>query len=461
MKFSDLQKLVSQGETDTVEFKQTTGQLTAGVKTLCAFLNTKGGTILFGVSDNGTIKGQTIEDKTKRHIVNELNKITPKTLFNIDYVDIGKKNKFVISISAKHEPENAPYMFDGRAYLREQTSTFPMDQERYNYLLSRHLMIDKRWVQQSTHDYVLDDLDFNEITRCIAKGTKSERLPPEVKEQSVEKQLYNFRLLTKEQNLTNAAIVLFAKKLNSDFTHCEIQLAKFMGNDTSKGFIDEQKHVGNAFFLLEKSEEFIRKHLNIGIKFNETSFSREDRPSIPLLALREALVNAFCHRDYSIKTSIKFALFDDRLEIWSPGKLLPEVTLEELKFSLHTSLQRNELIAHVFYIRKLIEKWGTGTSRILTICKESGMYEPTFSLKGEGFLVTFKLGFRIDELSNRERLILAIIQNQGSSVREIKSKLDKTETVTTRTLNRDLKHLQELQFVESQGSGRSHIWLKK
>ena len=460
MNFHELKELVSQGENDTLEFKESTGQLSKGVESLCAFLNYKGGAVLFGIKDNKEIIGQMVSDKTKRQIVSELNKITPKVDFEIQYVDLENSDRKVIIIQAISDYEKAPYMFDGRAYFREQTSTLAMNQARYDAMLASRLKMGRKWDKEIVNEYTVNDLDLEEIYKCILEGVNSQRLPESMKNESIERQLEFFNLLVRGK-LTNAAMVLFARKLDSNFMHSKIKLARFIGNDTAKGFLDEQECSGNVFVILHEAEKFIRKHLYIGILYNENSFERTDKPSLPILAIREALVNSVCHRDYLLRGSaVTVAIFNDRLEIWNPGKLLPEVTLAELKLPLHISLHRNELLARVFYYRKLIEGWGTGTSRILSLCKEYGLYEPTFSERGEGFLVVFKFEFRANKLSEREKLILTIINEMEISTRGIKAQLDKREIITVRTLNRDLKHLQELGFVKSLGAGKTIVWKK-
>src|ERR1700722_3863309 len=125
MKIAQLKKLIKSGETEKVEFKTSTGSVTSGMQTVCALLNSEhGGSVVFGVTDQGKVVGQQVTDKTRKEIATELNKIEPFAKIDIDYISIEDK-RFVIVMQV--EPGNqAPYTYDGRAYLRNQTTTSRM-----------------------------------------------------------------------------------------------------------------------------------------------------------------------------------------------------------------------------------------------------------------------------------------------------------------------------------------------
>ncbi len=155
-------------------------------------------------------------------------------------------------------------------------------------------------------------------------------------------------------------------------------MARFSGNNKLGNFLDNQRVQGHAFKLLAAAEAFIRRHLPIASFYQTEQFARVDKPSLPVLAVREALINAICHRDYSLhSSSISLAIFDDRLEIWNNGFLPKEITLEDLKHT-HESHPRNQLLADIFYNRGFIEAWGTGTIKMLELCKQGGWPEPEF-----------------------------------------------------------------------------------
>ncbi|GJM05631.1 MAG: hypothetical protein DHS20C09_16270 [marine bacterium B5-7] len=134
MDINELQKLITHGESNTVEFKRSTATLKSASETLCAFLNCHGGHVLIGVNNDGQIVGQTIADKTKLDISNTLKKFEPSANIDTSYVSIGGE-LFVIILSAKPEPNSIPYTFQGRAHTREQADTHIMPQTKYQQLL--------------------------------------------------------------------------------------------------------------------------------------------------------------------------------------------------------------------------------------------------------------------------------------------------------------------------------------
>jgi len=126
-------------------------------------------------------------------------------------------------------------------------------------------------------------------------------------------------------------------------------------------FSDNRQYWGNAFDLLRRAENFLLDHVPIAGRVVPGKMQREDRPLYPPLATREALANALCHRDYTVAgSSVSLAIYNDRLEIVSPGGLhfglKPEALLKP-----HESKPWNPIIAGVFYRAGIIEKWGTGT----------------------------------------------------------------------------------------------------
>ena len=127
--------------------------------------------------------------------------------------------------------------------------------------------------------------------------------------------------------------------------------------------MDQNQLVGNAFYLLEEAMLFLRRHLPVAGKILSGVLERKDEPLFPFEALREALVNALCHRIYSYPGgAVSIAIFDDHMEIWNDGNLPFGLTPADLKKD-HMSHQRNPLIASIFYNRGLIEKWGRGNTK--------------------------------------------------------------------------------------------------
>ena len=153
-----------------------------------------------------------------------------------------------------------------------------------------------------------------------------------------------------EGQALNAAVVVFGRRMLPHYTQCQLRMARFRGADKTE-FLDQRQTNGHALQLLEEASQFLIRHLPVAGRIEPGLFERADAPLFPPVALREALVNAFCHRDYSIVGgSVSLGIYDDRLEIWSDGTLPFGLSVDDLKRD-HLSRPRNPLIAEVFYRR--------------------------------------------------------------------------------------------------------------
>lgn len=353
MNILDLERILQLGESETQEFKKTTAMLTATGQTLCGFLNFKGGKVFIGIYADKLI-GQQVSDSTLIEISALIKKFEPPPIIDLERVQV-KDGKEIIVLSANSRKNDIPYTFEGRPYQRVGSTTSIMPQQTYQRLLLERNHNNHRWETELAIEYDLENLDAGEIFRTLRLGINAGRLPEYQGEDSLTAILDRMGL-RKNGCLINAAIVLFGKKFLPDFTQCQLRLARFKGVDKSE-FIDQNQLTGNAFYLLEEAMLFLRRHLPIAGKILPGILERQDEPLFPPTTLREALVNAFCHRTYTHPGgAVSVAIFDDRLEIWNDGTLPFELTPADLKKD-HASLQRNPVIASVFYNRGLIERW--------------------------------------------------------------------------------------------------------
>jgi ATP-dependent DNA helicase RecG len=452
------------GELKTVEFKSSTADLKGACQTLCGFLNHEGGVVLIGVKNDGRLVGQIVTDRTRQDIANEIKKFEPSAPIKIDYIPFEGKTIIVFEVSAGL---HIPYVYDGRPYQRIESITTLMSQHLYEQFLIKRGQLNHSWEAFPAKGVSVDDLDVEEIYRTVDDGIACGRLERSVvSKENISNILRGLDLLA-DRNITNAAVVLFAKKIPYSYSQCEIKMARFMGINKTKGFIDEKRYIGNAFRVLEEAETFVRRHLNIAMEFSSDSFERIDTPQLPFLAVREALINAICHRDYShFSGSISLAIYDDRFEIWNMGELPAPLRLEDLTKTPHDSVQRNKKIAHVFYVRKYIEKWGSGITRMGDLCRDNQVPAPEYSLYSGGFSICFRFKNSLqqsikpeekNEFSKRQRQILSILEKFDElKLSEINDKLDKK--IPERTLRADLSLLKEKGVISSQGRTRSTQW---
>lgn len=387
MLINDLKTLISKGESESLEFKKTTGQKSEATKTVCAFLNGLGGIVVFGVENHGSLVGQNVTSKTLEDIANELKRIEPPVFPEIETVSIdGDKKAIVIRVIG----ERGTYTYDGRPYLRHGPTTQIMPKNEYEKRLLEGLHATTRWENQPVPDGIsIKDLDEEEIKNALKSATLKNRIEDPLHD-DIESILTGFNLIHKGK-LLNAALALFGKSnsLHSLYPQFSIRVARFRGKNRLADFQDNRIYWGNAFDLLRRGESFLFDHIPIGGSVKPGIFIREDYPMYPSRATREALANAICHRDYAgFEGAIAVAMYDDHLEIINPGSFHFGFTPEKL-ISPHSSQPWNPLIAGVFYRTGIIEQWGTGTINIIDWCKENKNPIPTWEEQTGTIVVTF------------------------------------------------------------------------
>ena len=304
-----------------------------------------------------------------------------------------------------------------------------------------------RWDSDICKDAKLTDISSQKLKVFVAKlGLKFD---------SLENMLRKLGLLSGTK-ICNAAVILFAKKPEYFFPNAKLRCAVFGTSDTSIT-IDMHDYTGDLFQLIEEAEKYILDHINIGIKVE--GLERKDLPEIDKEAIREALINAFCHRDYWSYDSVAIALFKDRMEIRNPGILSSGLTIEKIR-SENISERRNELIAEMFHRVHFVEKWGRGISLILS--KEP---QTEFKEVGRKFVVVFQrkdqtqIPVRINGGVNGgvNFLYNYIKENPGSRVIHLKKNLN----IPVRTIERLLKQLKDKNKIEFRGSPKTGgYWIK-
>ena len=231
---------------------------------------------------------------------------------------------------------------------------------------------------------------------------------------------------------------------------------RFRGSDKTE-FLDNRQEHGNAFDLLMRGQRFLRDHLPVAGRVVPNLFERIDDPLYPPAALREALANALCHRDYSIGGgSVSLALYDDRLEIASTGTLPFDLTVADLKRP-HPSRPWNPLIAQVFYRRGIIEAWGRGTVRMAEWMAEAGLPPPEFECAAGEVIVRFRPSRYMaptrvgTDLSPLQRQLLEVLsETRSASLQQIMAQLGQAHA--RRTVQDNLQLLRRLGLVDTTGT---------
>jgi hypothetical protein len=379
---------IKNGESKTLELKERLPDNKSIAKTVIAFANTAGGKIIVGINDKLKIAGveansvYLLKDKIASVIFDSC---SPDILPEIYTINIGGKLLLVIEI---FRGNLIPYFLKsegvaGGVYIRVGATNRKASPQIIEEL-QRH----KRYAsfdEEINYDITVREPDMLPIKARFAKIGKTLN----------DEKLRNLNLIKTDRCITyptNALLILLGK-----FPHCAVKCARFKGV-TMETFIDKKEYGGNIFSVLENTQNFILNHINLSAKIE--GLYRTDSYEIPLIALREALINALIHRDYAnFGRDIKVGVYDDIVNIVSPGALPNIVTIEDILRG--RSEIRNKVIANVFKELGLIEQWGSGISRIMIACKKAGLDQPRIREQGDFVDVEFYRP-KIEEMSDKK-----------------------------------------------------------
>ena len=399
-------------ETEAVEFKKSLAERSEILECVSAFANTKGGRIYIGVEPSGKIIGVEIGNNTIENLANEIKQNTdPKVFPSIEVLKV--KSKDIISLFVPEYPSKPVWAKD-KVFIRVGRTNQKASADIIGHFIKDQHAI--KWDKTLFSKASIKDISQNKIKLFIEKASVERNT---VFEGTINiKNILQSLNLIENNSLTNASILLFSKNPQSIFLNSEVKCARFKGNEPID-FIDMQSIDGTIIEQVPSILNFIRRHINISVRISGTP-EREEIWEYPQEALREAIINAICHRDYEDPGNVQVRIFDSRLEVWNPGVLPRDLKIKMLKRD-HQSKPRNELIARCFYLIKYIEQWGTGTNRIIRLCKQAKLPEPKFSIKGNSFIVTFP---RLPALVQKEvRPIKRISTEMGLSWDQVGTKL--------------------------------------
>ncbi len=455
MTVAELEAEVARGESDTLEFKKSTAERETAMKTVCGMLNGSGGRVLIGVTEAGKVRGQEVSDSTLKDMAQVVIPFDPAAHIRQQRVYLADgKQVFVVEVDPS---PLAPHTYHGRPYRRVNSTTSVMPQAEYQRRLLERDHATLRWENRAAAGDLV--LDMAEVQRLLSDAVAAGRLESSVTDprHALEK-----LGLVAGDRVSQAAVVGFAVEPSPLYPQCALRLARFKGV-TKAEFLDQQQLTGHAFKLLREADVFMRRHLPVAGRFEPGVMERRDEPLFPSLALREALVNALVHRDYSIPGgAVSVAIYDDRLEVISTGTLPFGLTVADL-LREHVSKPRNPLLADLFYRRGLIERWGRGTQKIIDLCVAAGHPAPTFEEQAGDVVVRFiPSGYvpphKVDHpLTERQRRILHSLRDgRARLISAIQRTL--SPQPAKQTLRDDLNLLRQLNLVRHHGHGRGSRW---
>ncbi|MCK5699053.1 MAG: putative DNA binding domain-containing protein [Candidatus Aenigmarchaeota archaeon] len=454
-------------ETETLEFKKSTSELKEALISIVSILNKhKKGKLLFGIKPNGEIVGQTATEKTIRDVAKTISDhIEPKIYPQVRKEKIENKDCIIVEFTGN----DGPYSAYGRFYKRVADEDRQLSAMQLENLILEKNKEKMRWDTDICAKAKLSDISEEKLITFLEKSGKSF--------DGIESSFKKLNLMS-DNKLLNAAVILFGKNPADFFPNARLRCAVFGTTNTSY-IIDMQDYKDDIFNLIDQAENYILKNIHIGMKLD--GLRRVDVPEINQKAFREAIINAFCHRDYWKYDSVNIAIFKDRLEIRSPGLLYGDLTINRIRKE-NVSVRRNELIADIFHDVHYVEKWGKGISLILdkepntqfkevatlfiTVFKRKTIEEATeesmektipesseekWSEKLVEKLVE-KVGRKLSE--NQVKILKLMLVNRYVSKKEISEKIG----ISTTAIDKNISKLKESGVLKRIGPDKGGHW---
>ena len=474
------------GESENVEFKsEIPAKSEKYMRTVVAFANGKGGKLVFGV-ENGI---WTVTGFSKEEVFQKMDAITnaifdscePKITPNIAVQEIDGKAIIVVEIIPGMQ---RPYyiksqgIMDG-TYIRVAGTTRHAERYRVQELIMEgaNRSFDQMEREQTVSEdeiAVFCEKMYQHALKLAETDTAREQIQKDGKNQ-----LLSWKLLVERDGAyhpTNGYLLLDGDA--AEFPDAAIQCAVFKGA-VRDIFITRKEFTGAIYEQIEDAYNFVLQHIDLGSRIE--GIARQDYYELPVKTIREMISNAVCHRSYLTPGKIQVALFDDRLEVTSPGMLDSEITIEKMKSGL--SKIRNRSIAAAFSYMNIVEAWGSGIPKMFREAKEYGLCEPELIDMGSDFRINLyrkkadidqngvidpkvsgtngtngtKVGTNTEHKPDvNDKAIMQVIQdNQKITQKDICAKTG----IPLRTVKRTMSELQKAGKLRREGTNRNGLWV--
>ena len=461
------QQLIKQQEGTTLEFKQEMPASSDLAELITAFYNTSGGTIIFGVEDKSRqLVGVTNPQGIEEGIVNILRaRCSLDEMPAIEFIS-QQGMEFVIVTC----PQGAckPYLVSKeiRPYVRVGSSNREAQDEEM-----RRLYIEGSeggFEMLPCPNATLARLSEQLITSYVQQREATSGYPLDL---SREELLRGLNCLVEQAGTlvpTHAGVMLFSEDPQNLIDQAEVACVRFKGNDVVT-YIDRRDLRGPLYQLVDDAEQFIYRHMKVGRRVE--GFAGVEYREYPQPAVREVIVNAVVHRDYSRRGQrIRIFMFDDRIEVYSPGLLPSGVLLEKMRQLEPQSVLRNPVITGVFRDlgSRYIERLGTGIRRMAAAMEEQNLPIPRFDVIGSEFRVTlFGPGEQFmaeaedmpawtEDLNERQVEAILHVGKHGRITNRAYRELTQ---VSYSTAHRDLSDLCNRGLMEKRQNGRSTCYV--
>lgn len=378
----ELFERIAGGEDSFTEFKREVGSSDSFAAELMSFANKKGGQIFVGVDDSGEVVGAGDPQKTEERIVNiGRNNCVPP--MDVLVERIATNGKLVLVV---HIPQRTGRPFEnrrGQCFIRVgSTKRLASADERARLLEAAGLF---HFEESPVPRTVTADLDleaFADYYRRVYDVPLDKSVVP--LSHILENMRFTKSDLTGATRLSVAGLLLFGIDPQNYLFHSRVSAVRWAGLEVGEEIIDRQEITGRLPQIIEATQAFILRNTRLSTTIVEAQ--QEDSYQYPHPAIREAIVNAVAHRDYSLSGSqIRIFIFDDRLEVYSPGRLPNSVTLDNIR--THFSRPRNEIVARVLLNLGYVNILGSGVPRMIRLSLQHSGKEPDFEVRDDLFFV--------------------------------------------------------------------------
>lgn len=451
----ELEFLINQGEGYNLEFKESSTDNLA--KDICAFANATGGKILIGVTDNGTIRGIKTTNKLRSQLHDLTRNMDPPLSISLRPVD----NILIITVP---EGTKKPYSVNGRFYLREGSNSNQLkrDEIRAFFVDEGIIKFDEQPNKKFNFTKHFDDEKFHTFL-------EKAQITPIISKENI---LENLQLLDKEY-LKNAGVLFFCKTITPFIISATIKCVLFRGKTKYK-ILSRKEFDEDIYTNYQQAMTFLEANLRTEYIITGAG-PREEKLEFPEDALREAVLNAIAHRDYTSTASIHVEIYEDRVEIHNPGGLIGNLTVKDL---YTRSIPRNPLLFGLMQRMELVEKVGSGLLRINKAMKSYHLPPPKIDADKNFFKITFlrpdlqretieertkkiesfgeKMGRKWGEKlgQNEEKILQIISQNKYVTIAQIASSLK----IATTTVENNLEKLKNKGLLRRIGPDKGGYW---
>lgn len=408
------------------------------VKWICGFANSKGGDMFIGVDDKGNVIGIQNAKKLSEDLPNKIKDILG-ILVDVDILE--EKEKSYIKINVDVYPY--PVSYKGNYYIRIGAT----NQELKGACLDKFLLQKQglKWDGTPEPHTKLENLSEQSFEIFKNRASETQRVDEHIQKYSNDEVLDKLNLYMPNGMLKKAAVLLFHPRPDRIFTGASIKIG-FFRTDDDLAYQDEI--LGSLFEQVDKVMDLLQtKYLSVKISYE--GVQRKETLPIPIEALREAVLNAIIHKDYTSGIPIQISVYENKLMIWNEGELPQDWTVAKLK-TKHPSRPYNPDIANAFFRAGLIESWGRGTIKIINEMRKAQLPAPNFKYNDSGFYIIFSFG-KVD----LEKQILDLI-SENTKITVVK--LAEILETNDKKIKRTLKELQDKKLLERIGNNRSGEW---